>query len=64
MRRYREDSERLVRKANYYVRRPQAVPFRVTASDHLKDAAEVVLGVVVLLTLFFGLPLLIWLVAS
>ena len=58
-RRYREDNERLVKIRNYYVRRPQATPFRVTASDHLKDAAEVVLGVVVLLILFIGLPFLL-----
>ena len=39
--------------------RPQAVPFRVTASDHLKDAAEILLGVIVLLVLFIGLPMLL-----
>ena len=59
-RRYREDGQRLVRKDNYYVRRPQATPFRVTASDHLKDAGEALLGVVVLLVLLFGVPFLLW----
>ena len=63
-RRYREDNERLVKRSNYYVRRPQATPFRVTASDHLKDAAEVLLGVVVLTILLFGIPFLLLMGAS
>jgi hypothetical protein len=48
---------------NYYIVRPQAAPFRVTASDHLKDAAEIALGVVVFISLFLGIPFLLWLVA-
>ncbi len=63
-RKYREDNERLVRKGNYWVRRPQAVPFRMTASDHLKDAAEILLGMVVFLSLFLGVPFLLWLIAG
>jgi len=46
--------------------RPQA--YRLTwqqmALDGLKDAAEVILGVVVFLVLFLGIPFLLWLVAS
>ena len=46
----------------------QASPYRQTwqqmALDGLKDAAEVILGVVVFLGLFLGIPFLIWLVAS
>ena len=51
---------RYTKVGNYYVRRPQATPFRVTASDHLKDAGEALLGVVVLLVLLFGVPFLLW----
>jgi hypothetical protein len=40
---------RSTKVGNYHVRRPQAVPFRMTAWDHLRDAAEIVAGVVVLL---------------
>jgi len=53
---------------NYYTIRPQAEPYHVTwqqlALDAAKDAAEVILGVVVFLALFLGIPFLLWLVAS
>jgi hypothetical protein len=65
MRRYREDSERIIKlQSGTYVRRPQAVPFRVTASDHLKDAGEILLGLVVLVTLFMGVPFLLWVIGN
>lgn len=64
MRRYREDAERIVKVRGIYVRRPMAVPFRVTASDHLKDAGEVLLGLLVLLALFLGIPFLLFVVAG
>ena len=51
-------------RLSHRLRRPQATPFRVTASDHAKDAAEVVLGVVILLILLIGLPLDLWLIAG
>jgi hypothetical protein len=57
-------SDRYTKVGNYYVRRPQATPFRVTASDHLKDAAEILLGVVIFTALFLGIPFLLWLVAA
>ena len=45
----------------------QAEPYHVTwqrmALDGLKDAGEVILGVVVFLGLFLGIPFLLWLVA-
>jgi hypothetical protein len=63
-RRYREDSERIVKVRGVYVRRPQATPFRVTASDHLKDAAEILLGVVIFTALFLGIPFLLFLIAA
>jgi len=59
---------RYVKIGNYYTVRPQATPYRLTwlqmALDGAKDAAEVVIGVVVFLGLFLGIPFLIWLVAS
>lgn len=64
MRRYREDGERLVKIGNYYVRRPQAVPYHADWTEHLRDAAEALAGVVVFLTLFIGVPLLLWLVGA
>lgn len=45
-------------------RRPQATPYRPTWRDDARDAVEILAGVVVLGTLIFGLPLLIWLVAG
>jgi hypothetical protein len=56
--------DRYTKVGNYYIRRPQAAPFRVTASDHLKDAAEILLGVVIFTALFLGIPFLLWLVAA
>ena len=53
---------------NYYTIRPQAEPYHVTwqqeAMDAAKDVGEILLGVVVFLGLFIGIPFLIWLVAS
>jgi hypothetical protein len=57
-------SDRYTKVGNYYVRRPQATPFRVTASDHLKDAAEILLGVVIFTALFLGIPFLLFLIAA
>ena len=64
IRRYREDGERIIRMRGYWVRRPQATPYHATWVDHAKDTAEIVLGMVVLLSLFFGVPLLLWLIAG
>jgi len=46
----------------------QAEPYHLSwqdvARDGLKDAGEVILGVVVFLGLFLGIPFLLWLVAA
>lgn len=42
----------------------QATPYRPTWRDHARDAAEIIAGVVVLGSLLFGIPFLIWLVAG
>lgn len=59
---------RYVKVGNYWTIRPQAEPYHVTwqqmAVDTAKDVAEVILGLIVFLSLFIGVPLLLWLVAS
>ena len=74
MRRYREDSERLVKKGNYWVRRPHATPYHATWQEYAVDAAKdastlaLVIGLlaanIVLLALFLGVPFLLWVIAS
>jgi hypothetical protein len=39
----------------------QAAPYKASWRDHAKDGGEIVLGVVVFLALFFGIPFLLWL---
>ena len=53
-------------KVHAFGTRPQAVrlTWQQMALDGAKDAAEVILGVVVFLGLFLGIPFLLWLVAS
>ena len=46
MRRYREDSERVVHIRNYWVRRPQAAP--VKTNVNLQDILEVLSAFIVL----------------
>jgi hypothetical protein len=62
MRRYREDNERVVRIHNYWVRRPQAYP--VSDRVNLQDIFEIVGGVVIFGTLFFGIPFLLFLIGA
>jgi hypothetical protein len=42
----------------------QATPYRHTWTDHAKDVGEILIGLVILLILFMGLPFLLWLSAS
>ena len=42
----------------------QVEPYRHTLSDHLRDAGEIVAGLVVFSALLFGIPFLLWLVAA
>jgi hypothetical protein len=62
MRRYREDSERVIRLRNYWVRRPQATP--VSDRVNLQDIWEIVGGVVIFGTLFLGIPFLLFLIGA
>lgn len=55
---------RYTKVGNYYIRRPQAVPYHSTWQEHARLAIEVTLDTAVFLALFIGLPLLLWLVAS
>lgn len=50
--------------ANHRLGRPQATRYQPTLGDHLKDAGEIVVGVVVLAVLIIGLPFLLWLIAG
>jgi hypothetical protein len=51
-------------KKSHAFYRPAGAYQPIPLIDHLKDAGEIVLGVVVLLVLFIGLPLLIYIGAS
>lgn len=48
----------------HHFRRPQATRYELTWGDHAKDVGEILLGVFVLVSLFFGLPLLLFLAAQ
>lgn len=51
-------------KVHEYPPRRQAEPYHVTwqqmAVDGLKDAGEIILGMIVFLSLFLGIPFLLW----
>lgn len=51
-------------KRSHAFYRPAGAYQPVPLSDHLKDIGEIVLGVVVLLVFFIGLPLLVYIGAS
>lgn len=63
-RRYREDAERIVYIGPHWVRRPQATPYHADWRQIAWDVVTSVVQVAVFLTLFLGIPFLLWLVAS
>lgn len=52
--------EREAREAIRERRRPQAIPYHASWWDHARLMAEVTFDTAVLLVLFFGLPLVLW----
>lgn len=65
-RRFREDSERLIRLRNFYVRRPaQAAPVPETWGEAIRrNWPEILWGVVILLTLWIGIAWLAGMAAA
>lgn len=56
-------TDRLIRHGNYVIRRPQAEPETATVPFE-ETPLGIVVSVAILLTLFIGIPFLVWLVTA